>query len=142
MKGNRKVEKNLKIKEVSKEKSNKKLTNSEEEEFESYLQKIEDPDYNGQDVSWHLSENATPVEKAKYELCEKILGYQQKKNLSDEEIANRIKLTIGETRDILYCHIDYFTLDRLVSYANRLFAPFRVKVIVESEKPEKHARAV
>ena len=55
MKGLRKnkklQEKKLKNGETSKEKSNKNLVNSEEEEFESYLQKIEDPDYNGQDVS-------------------------------------------------------------------------------------------
>jgi transcription initiation factor IIE alpha subunit len=47
--------------------------------------------------------NATPIEKAKYELCEKILTYQQDNNLSDEEMANKIKITIGEVRDILYC---------------------------------------
>jgi hypothetical protein len=29
----------------------KNSTNSEEKEFENYLQKIEDPDYDGQDVS-------------------------------------------------------------------------------------------
>ncbi|KLL05219.1 MAG: hypothetical protein MRERV_3c025 [Mycoplasmataceae bacterium RV_VA103A] len=120
----------------------KNNTNSEKEEFEKYLQKIEDPDYNGQDVSWHLPENASPIERAKYEICEKILGYQQDNNLSDEEVASKIKLTVGETRDILYCHINYFTLDRLVVYASKLFAPSQVKVIVEPKKPEKHARVI
>jgi hypothetical protein len=33
-------------------KSNKKVSkNLEDQEFENYLQKIEDPDYDGQDVS-------------------------------------------------------------------------------------------
>ena len=115
-----------------------------DKEFEKYLQKIEDPDYNGQDVSWHLPENATPVEKTKYELCEKILTYQQDNNLSDEEIANKIKITIGEVRDILYCHIDYFTLERLITYAERLFSTLEVKIISESKKTGKntHARAI
>jgi len=120
-------------------KSNK--NNLENQEFENYLQKIEDPEYNGQDVSWHLSENATPVEKAKYELCEKILGYQQDNNLSDEEIANKIKITTGETRDILYCHIDYFTLDRLITYASRLFFPSEVKITIEPKKTGKNTHA-
>jgi len=77
-------------------------------------------------------------------LCEKILGYQQDNNLSDEEIANKIKITTGETRDILYCHIDYFTLDRLITYASRLFSPSEVKVIIEPKKAGKntHARIV
>jgi len=127
MKGNKKL-------------SKKSINNSEDREFENYLQKIEDPDYDGQDVSWHLSENATPVERAKYELCEKMLTYQLDNNLRDEEIANQIKITTGEVKDILYCHIDYFTLDRLMTYASRLFSNSKVKVIIEPKKVEKHAR--
>ena len=129
MKGNKKI-------------SKKSINNSEDREFENYLQKIEDPDYDGQDVSWHLSENATPVEKAKYELCEKMLTHQLDNNLSDEEIANQIKITTGETKDILYCHIDYFTLDRLITYAERLFSTSEIKIIVEPKKDNLHARTV
>jgi len=118
--------------------------NTEEQEFEKYLQKIEDPDYNGQDVSWHLPENANPVEKAKYELCERILTYQQDNNLNDEEMANKIKITIGEVRDILYCHINCFTLERLITYAEPLFSTLEIKIIPEPKKTGKntHARAV
>jgi predicted XRE-type DNA-binding protein len=89
-----------------------------------------------------LPENATPLEKAKYELCEKILGYQQDNNLSDKEIAQKIHLTTGETKDILYCHIDYFTLDRLITYASRLFSTSEIKVIIKPKKEEVHARTV
>src|SRR5437764_8331151 len=93
--------------------------------FKEYLEEIEDPNYQG--GSWALPENPTTLEKAKYELCEKILGYQQDNNLSDKEIAQKIHLTTGETRDILYCHIDYFTLDRLITYASRLFSTSEVE---------------
>lgn len=118
-------------------KTNKELDNSDKQEFEKYLQKIEDPEYSGSDTSWALPKNATPVEKAKYELCEKILIYQQDNNLSDEEMANKIKLTTGETRDILYYHIDYFTLDRLINHATRLFKPLEIKVNYEIKKGAK-----
>ena len=91
----------------------KKEMNSKEKPFKEYLAEIENPEYDDADASWGLPENATPLEKAKYELCEKILGYQQDNNLLDKEIAQKIHLTTGETRDILYCHTDYFTLDRL-----------------------------
>ena len=90
--------------------------------FKEYLQEIEDPKYDGTDASWGLPENPTFEEKAKYELCEKILAYQQDNNLSDKEIAEKIHLTMGKTKDILYCHIDYFTLDILITYASRLFS--------------------
>jgi predicted XRE-type DNA-binding protein len=93
-----------------------------------------------------LPKNATPAEKAKYEICEKILIYQQDNNLSDEEIASKIKLTVGETRDILYYHIDYFTLDRLINYANQLFKPLSVNLTINygTKKREKatHVSAV
>ena len=120
-------------------KTNKSLIDLEKEEFEKYLQKVEKPDYDGADISWDLPENATTLEKSKYELCEKMLIYQQDNNLTDEEISDKIKLTTAETRDILYCHIDYFTLDRLITYADKLFEPLEVKMIYGTEKKEKVA---
>ena len=97
-------------------------------EFRRYLEEIEDPNYNGSDTSWALPKNATLLEKTKYEICKQILIYQQDHNLSDEEIAKKIKLTVGETRDILYYHIDYFTLDRLLTYASQLLKPLEIKI--------------
>jgi predicted XRE-type DNA-binding protein len=117
---------------------------SQKEQFKKYLEKIEDPKYDGIDASWDLPENATPLEKTKYELCEKMLVYQQDNNLTDEEIAEKIHLTTGETRDILYCHIDYFTLDRLITYATRLFKPLEIKMVIEPKKIRRvsYARAI
>jgi predicted XRE-type DNA-binding protein len=114
----------------------------EKKPFKEYLAEIESPEYDDADASWGLSENPTTLEKAKYELCEKILGYQQENNLSDKEIARKIHLTTGETRDILYCHIDYFTLDRLITYAGRLFSTSEIKVIIEPKKDNLHVRVV
>jgi len=110
--------------------------------FKEYLAEIESPEYDNTDASWGLPENPTPLEKAKYELCEKILGYQQDNSLSDQEIAKKIHLTTGETRDILYCHIDYFTLDRLITYAGRLFSTSEIKVTIEPKKDNIHARTI
>ena len=42
--------------------------------FKDYLAKIEDPKYQG--GSWDLPENASPLEKSKYDLCENILSYK------------------------------------------------------------------
>lgn len=125
-------------------KASPKRTLKEKEQFKKYLERIEDPKYDGADASWDLPEDATPLEKAKYELCEKILVYQQDHNLTDEEMAKKIHLTTGEVRDILYCHIDYFTLDRLITYATRLFKPLEIKMVVEPKKIRRvsYARAV
>src|SRR5947207_2745071 len=90
-----------------------------EREFEKFLERIEDPNYQG--GSWALSENATPLEKSKYELCKKMIVYKREKKLTTEKIAQKISLSLAETEDILHYRTDYFTLDRLMSYTGKLF---------------------
>jgi len=122
MKRNRKVSKEMK----------KNLTNSEQE-LEQILQELENPNYVGEGF-WSLPENPTALEKSKYDICQKILAYQQKHKLTDKEIAKRISLTTGEAEDILFCRIDYFTLDRLMTYANELFEPLEMKITKAQER--------
>src|SRR4051812_4535350 len=98
-------------------------------EFRKYLEQIEDPNYQG--GSWALPENASLLEKTKYEICQKVLGYHLDKNLTTEETAKKMKLTKPETEDILHCRLDYFTLDRLTTHAGYLFAPTQTKITVE-----------
>src|SRR6059058_3827110 len=98
-------------------KNKKKL--SEEEEFEKALQEAEDPK-NNREVNYALPENATPLQKAKFEICQKILGYKLDNNLSREQVAGKIQLSKAETEDILFCEIEKFTLDRLTEYASKL----------------------
>ena len=104
-----------------------------DQEFEQTLQELEDPNYAGGGF-WSLPENPTALERSKYDICQKILAYQQKHKLTDEEIAQRINLTRGEAEDILFCRIDYFTLDRLITYANELFEPLEIKITKAQER--------
>ncbi|KLL04833.1 MAG: hypothetical protein MRERV_11c071 [Mycoplasmataceae bacterium RV_VA103A] len=116
--------------------------NNQTKDFKKYLQEIEKPDYDGPDTSRALPINATPLEKAKYKLCEKILAYQQDNNLSITEVAERIKLTTAETKDIFHYHLDCFTFDRLITYANRLFSPREIEVVINEKKVSTHADTV
>ena len=54
-------------------KSKKKLTSKEQ--FKKYLERIEDPNYQG--GSWALPENATPLEKSKHENSSSRQGYRR-----------------------------------------------------------------
>jgi len=92
-----------------------------DKEFEKILQEAEDPKNIGQG-SWALPRNATAAEKTKYEICEKILGYQEDNNLSDEALSRKIHLTIAETEDILFCRISKFTMDHLMNVASKLLS--------------------
>jgi len=113
--------------------NNKSANNSKEQEFEQILQELENPNYVGEGF-WSLPENPTTLERSKYDICQKILVYQQKHKLTDKEVAKRINLTTGETEDILYCRLDYFTLDRLITYANELFEPLEIKITKSKER--------
>ena|SRR5436305_41135 len=129
-------------KKLNKKVVKKKRTSQEEREFERYIQEIEKPDYDGPDISWSLPANATPLEKAKYNICERILAYQQDNDLSTKEIAKRIHLTTAETKDILHYHLSYFTFERLITYANRLLYPSQqVEIVIKEKKNNIRVRA-
>ena len=109
--------------------------------FKEHLKAIEDPK-NNQEVNYDLPENPTPLQAAKFEICQEILGYKLKNNLTREQVATSMDLSKAETEDILFCCIEKFTLDRLVEYASRLLKPIQVKVILERRKPVIHAKAI
>ena len=123
----------MKKKVIKKKASPKK--SKKEQEFEKYLERVEDPNYQG--GSWALPEKPTTSEKTKYEICEKVIRYKRNKQLTTEKLAQKIQLSKAETEDILYCRIDYLTLDRLLSYTDRLFAPSQVEIIIKESKPRK-----
>jgi|SRR5581483_3241829 len=113
----------------TKTKKTVKSSKSTKEQFKRYLERVEDPK-NNQEVNYDLPENATPLQVAKFDICQKILAYQQDNDLSDEKLANRINLSIPELEEILFCQIEKFTLDRLMSYANSLFSPSQIKITI------------
>ena len=120
-------------------KNKKKL--SEEEEFTKYLEKIEVPK-DEREINRSLPKNPNSLQIAKYKLCKKILSYQIKNNLSDEELINKLDLSRAETEDVLFCEIEKFTLDRLMTYVNRLFSPNEIEVIIEEKNNIANARII
>ena len=112
-----------------------------EKPFKEVLAEIESPQDWG-NGSWSLPENPTPSQLVKYELCEKILGYQEDNNLSDEVMTRKLHLTQTELEDILFCRISKFNLDYLMNVASKLFLPDEIKLIVESKKDNLHARVI
>src|SRR5207248_3720465 len=106
--------------------------------FKEVLAEIEDPNYQG--GSWALPENATPSEKVKYELCEKILGYQEDNNLSDQELRQKTGLSQDKLEDILLTRIEKVNSDELINVASILFAPCQVEITIKKDKL--HVRTV
>lgn len=105
----------------------------QEKSFKEYLKEIEDPK-NNREVNYSLPENPTPLQVAKYKLCKKILGYKLDHELTREQVAKELDLSVAEVEDILFCHIEEFTLDRLISYASRIFEPLELEITQAKEK--------
>ncbi|RIA78626.1 hypothetical protein C1645_842837 [Glomus cerebriforme] len=94
-----------------------------DKKFEKILQAAENPKNIGQG-SWALPKNATFLQKTKYELCKQILIYKQDNHLSIEDLTKKINeksdkeinLNSTKVKDILFYHIDYFSLEQLMTY--------------------------
>ena len=115
----------------------KKMSTREKVEFKKSLEELENPKNIGKG-SWALPRNATAAEKAKYEICEKILDYQEDNNLSDQIMTRKTHLTQNELEDVLFCRISKFNLDHLMNIASNLFSPTTIKLIVEPKKALAH----
>src|SRR5438128_10642948 len=115
------------------------MKSNQKKSFKEYLAEIEDPNYQG--GSWALPEDPTPLERAKYEVCEKILGYQEDNNLSDKELRERTGLSQRKLEDILFTRIAKVNSDELINVASKLFAPCQVEIVIKEEN-SLHARVV
>lgn len=104
---------------------NKKFAFPPQEEFERVVKRTARSERR---TNIGLASNATPVEKAKYKLCQSILGYKQDNNLTTKDIAKQLKLTIAKVEKILYSHIDELDLEELVDYANYLDIPCQLRI--------------
>lgn len=102
------------------------------EEEGKIIDELSSPNYSRCNVA--LPKNATVLEKSKYKLCKQILVYKQDNNLTIEQLAQRISLTIPETESILFARINEFTLDRLITYASNLFPSLGITTTQENNE--------
>ena len=66
------------------------------------------------------SESASINEKTKYQFSQVITLYQIKNNLEEREIANKLGLDKNTTARLLRGYVENFSLDSLMSYAEKL----------------------
>ena len=95
-----------------------------QEEFERVVKRAQKSDKR---TNIGLSPNASPIEKAKYDFCQTIARYRRENNLTEKSIAKQLDITLSHLDNILYSHINKFTLDELASYVNNLHIPFELK---------------
>lgn len=79
-----------------------------------------------------LPENATFLEKVKYEICQAILTYQQDNDLTYQGIAKKLGISTEQTIEMLRGNIASFALDSLINYAEKLSISYQVKIIPDN----------
>jgi predicted XRE-type DNA-binding protein len=63
-----------------------------------------------------LPADASPLDRAKYDVCEQILIYMRKNKLTQRELAKLLKTPETRVSEVVHYRIDKFTLDRLIAY--------------------------
>ncbi|HLD99359.1 MAG TPA: XRE family transcriptional regulator [Bdellovibrionota bacterium] len=89
-------------------------------------EKLSDMNYTGGNLA--LPEDASEVDRAKYQLCQLIAKYQRENGLLQKEIAHKIEVDESRVSDILRGKIESFTLDRLIGYAKKLHPKLKVEI--------------
>ena len=98
-----------------------------EDTLKQFREKLSDPNYKGGNIA--LPAHASTTDKAKYRVCQVIASYQHKHGLLQKDIAEKIGVDESRISDILRGKIESFTLDRLITYAEKLQPGIRVEII-------------
>lgn len=75
-----------------------------------------------------LSPNASPVERTKHELCAHFIKYIREEDISQRELAQRLKVTDSRVSEILHYHYERFTIDKLLELLAKIRPEVKIKV--------------
>jgi predicted XRE-type DNA-binding protein len=78
-------------------------------------------EFNSAPASQALPKNASCAEKFKYELCEHFVIFKNKSELTQRELAKKLKISETTLSRILHYHIEDFTIDRLINLLEILY---------------------
>ncbi|MBH49011.1 MAG: hypothetical protein CME71_12660 [Halobacteriovorax sp.] len=79
------------------------------------------------DYTHVIDENASNVDKTKFELCQNFIAYLRLKNCSQAELARILRIDRSRVNWIVKCRIENFTIDKLYGLWNMLDPGFKLK---------------
>jgi predicted XRE-type DNA-binding protein len=82
--------------------------------------------YQGGNIA--LADDATEVERAKYQICQLIARFRREHEMTQRELANLIGIDESRISDLLRAKLGGFTLDRLLGYAQKLYPRVKVQI--------------
>ena len=96
---------------------------------EEIIKRLSDPNYEG--GNYALPENASELEKSKYDICQNIARYKRINELSLKDLAYDLGISPSRLDNVLYCRINLLRLDDLASYLEKLQISFHLKIAKE-----------
>jgi len=75
-----------------------------------------------------LPKNASKADRLKYRLCEKFVVYLRENDISQVQLAKKLKVDPSRINEIVKYRIDLYTVDKLMDLAERLDLDFEVDV--------------
>jgi len=102
------------------------MVNKRKETQEETIKRLSDPNYEG--GNYALPENASELEKSKYEICQNIARYKRINELSLKDLAYELGISLKKLDEILYCRINLLKLDDLASYLEKLGVVFHLEI--------------
>jgi predicted XRE-type DNA-binding protein len=70
--------------------------------------------------SYVLSPNAEPLDRFKYDLCQRIVRYKKANNLTQRQLAKTIGIDEARISEILHYKIWKYSIERLMLYLQKL----------------------
>src|SRR5690242_7236447 len=75
-----------------------------------------------------LPKNASKADQVKYKLCEKFVVYLRENDISQVQLAKKLKVDPSRINEIVKYRIDLYAVDKLMDLAERLDLDFDVDV--------------
>lgn len=97
-----------------------------DKEIEEVIQETSQPNYPY--VNYVLPNNANATQRAKYNLCQEILKFQQENQLSETKLAKKLGVSKDKLTNILFSQIYNLNLEELIIWTDNLHIPFEIKI--------------
>lgn len=75
-----------------------------------------------------LPKNASKADQLKYKICEKFVIYLREHEMTQVNLARKLKVDPARINEIVKYRIDLYTVDKLLDFAERLHLDLNVKV--------------
>ncbi len=75
-----------------------------------------------------ISSNATPLQKLRWDLCQKFVRYTREHDLTQDQLAKVLRVDKAKVSKILHHRIDEFSTDRLITLYQQLTPDIKFRV--------------